>query len=174
LIGGTEADEFRGPGGDDWFVGSGSGRDRFDGGAGSDTASYATSDAGITASLLLGRGSSGDATSDRYASIENLTGSSYAYTITGDHGANVLRGLGGKDRIYGNGGDERITGGGSDDFIDGGGGQDYAYYSGPSTDYEIGGAGGYTTVLHLNGGFDGLDTLKNVEFLVFDDLWITL
>lgn len=174
LIGGSGADEFRGLGGDDWFVGSGSGRDRFDGGAGNDTVSYAFSKTGITASLLLGRGSVGDATSDRYANIENLTGSSFADRITGDHGANVLRGLGGKDRIFGNGGDDRITGGGSDDVIDGGEGQDYAYYSGPRDDYEIGGSDGVTTVLHLNAGFDGFDTLTNVEFLVFDDLWITL
>jgi len=174
FFGGSGPDEFRGLGGDDWFVGSGSGRDQFDGGAGNDTVSYATSNEGITASLLRGRGSTGDATSDRYTGIENLTGSSYADTITGDHGANVLRGLGGKDQIYGNGGDDRITGGGSDDFIDGGGGEDYAYYSGPRADYEINSVGGYTTVLHLGGGFEGLDTLTNVEFLVFEDLWFGL
>jgi len=93
-------DEFRGAGGFDWFVGSGGGRDRYDGGVGKDTVSYASSVAGVSASLTLGRGSSGDAARDLYTSIENLTGTNADDDLTGDNGRNVLRGLYGEDRHH--------------------------------------------------------------------------
>ena len=56
VYGGDAAEDFRGLGGFDWFVGSGGGKDRYDGGSGKDTVSYAVSAAGVTASLSLGRG----------------------------------------------------------------------------------------------------------------------
>jgi len=184
FYGSADEDEFRGLGGNDWFVGS-FGRDRYDGGSGLDTVAYTQAPGGVEASLLLGRGSAGQAVRDLYTSIENLTGSSFADTLTGDHGANVLRGMAGNDSIYGNGGGDVLDGGGGHDTLDGGpgndsltggagndlliggAGYDHAYYDGPMADYIIRGRVGYATVTSANG--EGFDQLIGVEALVFSD-----
>ena len=77
----------------------GLGTNILDGGAGSDTVSYASATAGITARLDLGFGlHSADGLFDTYISIENVTGSDFADTIVGEAGvANVLCGGGGDD-----------------------------------------------------------------------------
>ena len=174
FVGDAGENDFRGLGGYDWFVGS-AGRDRYDGGSGFDVVSYANSTAGVTASLLLGRGTGGDANRDLYTSIENLTGTSFADILTGDNGRNTLRGLYGADTIYGNGGVDRITGGGSDDDIDGGSGFDYAYFSASRAEYQIETfAHGRTTVDFRGAGGDGTDTLLNIEALVFTDTMVFL
>lgn len=174
FVGDAGENDFRGLGGYDWFVGS-AGRDRYDGGSGFDAVSYANSTAGVTASLLLGRGTRGDANRDLYTSIENLTGTSFADILTGDNGRNTLRGLYGADTIYGNGGVDRITGGGSDDYIDGGSGFDYAYFSASRSEYQIETfADGRTTVDFRGAGGDGTDTLLNIEALVFSDTMVFL
>ena len=162
-------DDFRGLGGFDWFVGSGGGKDRYDGGTSVDTVAYSSSVAGVVASLLLGRGSAGDAARDLYTSIENLTGSSFDDILTGDNGRNVLRGLYGQDRLYGNGGVDRLEGGGSDDYLDGGAGWDYAIFSGNRHDYTITTLDDVTTVDRIAPGGDGTDTLINIEALQFAD-----
>jgi Ca2+-binding RTX toxin-like protein len=165
--------DFRGLGGYDWFVGS-AGRDRYDGGSGVDTMSYSSSTGAVSASLLLGRGTRGDAARDLYTSIENLTGSSFADILTGDNGRNTLRGLYGADTIYGNGGVDWITGGRSDDIIDGGSDFDYAYFSATRAEYRITTTAGTTTVDFLGSGGDGTDTLLNIEALVFSDTMVFL
>ena len=167
--GSSGQDDFRGLGGYDWFVGSTGGRDRYDGGNGQDTVAYTASGSAVVASLLLGRGSSGDAARDLYTNIENLTGSNYNDTLSGDGERNVLRGLFGEDRLYGAGGADRLTGGKSDDFLNGGGGFDRAYYSGDRSEYDIETVNGRTTITHNVQGQDGVDTLINVEALIFAD-----
>ncbi|MEQ6250957.1 M10 family metallopeptidase C-terminal domain-containing protein [Sulfitobacter sp. HNIBRBA3233] len=162
-------DDFRGLGGYDWFVGSGGGKDRYDGGSGLDTVAYSLATEGVVASLLLGRGTAGDAARDLYTSIESLTGSSFDDILTGNNGRNFLRGLYGEDVIYGNGGVDRITGGGSDDYIDGGSGFDYAYFSGNEDEYAIDMRDGFVFVEYLGSGGDGTDQLVNIEALVFAD-----
>jgi len=169
LYGSDGEDDFRGLGGYDWFVGSGGGRDRYDGGSGLDTVSYVLSDAGVTASLLIGRGSGGDAARDLYTSIERLTGSSHADTLTGDHGRNELRGMFGDDFLFGNGGVDRLTGGGSDDYLDGGAGFDFAIFSENRSEYTITARSGQTIVQYDGAGGDGTDTLVNIEALIFAD-----
>jgi len=184
FYGTADEDEFRGLGGNDWFVGS-FGRDRYDGGSGLDTVAYTLAPGGVTASLLLGRGSAGQAIRDLYTSIENLTGSSFADTLTGDNAANTMRGLGGDDLIYGNGGNDvldgsngndtldggagndSLTGGAGNDLLIGGAGVDRAFYVGPRADYAIIGHTGFATVTSANG--DGADSLIGVEVLVFSD-----
>lgn len=173
FYGSAGEDDFRGMSGNDWFNGS-AGRDRYDGGGGSDTVAYAAAPAGVAASLLLGRGTAGQAARDLYTLIENLTGSDFADTLTGDHGANILQGLGGDDLIFGNGGADRIDGGaGADtlqggagnDLIDGGAGRDYAVFAGNRADYIVTGTATQATVQ----GPDGTDLLTGVEGLIFAD-----
>lgn len=168
-VGSEGEDDFRGLGGYDWFVGSGGGRDRYDGGSGLDTVSYAMSGEGVTASLLTGRGSAGDAARDLYTAIERLTGTSHDDILTGDHTRNELRGLHGEDFLYGNGGVDRLTGGGSDDYLDGGAGWDMAIFSGERADYTITEFGDHITVEHNISRGDGTDTLVDIEALMFVD-----
>ena len=78
------------------------GADSMVGSAGStDTASYAHSAAGVTASLSTAYAymATGDAAGDSYVSIENLLGSAYADLLIGDANANVLTGNGGGDTL---------------------------------------------------------------------------
>lgn len=174
LIGGEEQEDFRGLGGFDWFVGSGGGRDRYDGGSGKDTVAYTSSPGSVTASLIAQRGMAGDAARDLYTSIENLTGSNHADILTGDNGRNVLRGMWGEDQLRGNGGVDRLYGGGSDDFIDGGSGWDYAFFDHDRADYAILHLGNAVRVTYLPGGGEGTDSIFNVEVLRFadDDVFI--
>jgi len=169
FYGSDGADDFRGLGGYDWFVGSGGGKDRYDGGSGFDMVSYAASDAGVSASLLLGRGSRGDAARDLYTSVERLTGSNFDDILTGDNGRNELRGQYGEDLLFGNGGVDRLTGGGSDDFLDGGSGFDYALFSEDRDQYTINLSESGVTVRYNGQGGDGTDTLFNIEALQFAD-----
>ncbi|MDT8326269.1 MAG: calcium-binding protein [Roseovarius sp.] len=168
FYGDDQANDFRGLGGYDWFIGSGGGKDRYDGGSGLDTVSYANSSAGVAASLLLGRGLAGDADRDLYTSIERLTGSSFDDLLTGDNGRNVLRGMHGRDTLFGNGGVDRLEGGGSDDYLDGGSGWDYAVFSGNRAEYTIT-QGSLGITVHHNAGNEGTDTLFNIEALQFAD-----
>lgn len=161
--GGTNG--FRGLGGYDTFVGSAGGRERYDGGAGSDTVAYFLSPAGVSASLLRGYGTEGDAARDLYTSIENLGGTSFDDILTGNHSRNYLRGLAGDDLIFGNGGVDYITGGRGDDTIDGGAGSDYAVFDGNAAEYVLQRSGADVTV----SGADGTDRLSDVEYFQFDD-----
>ena len=170
FYGGAGEEDFRGLGGYDWFVGSGGGKDRYDGGSGYDTVAYTASGSGVVASLALGRGSVGDAARDLYTDIENLTGSNLADTLTGDAGRNTLRGMYGEDRLYGGAGVDRLHGGGSDDLLDGGAGFDYALYDGARSDYRVlQGADGLASVTWLAGGGEGQDLLVGIEAVVFSD-----
>jgi Ca2+-binding RTX toxin-like protein len=174
IYGSDGADDFRGLGGYDWFVGSDGGKDRYDGGSGRDTVAYSGSPGGVVASLLLGRGSGGEAARDLYTSVENLTGSSFDDILTGDNGRNVLRGLYGQDRLFGNGGVDRLTGGGSDDYLDGGSGWDYAIFAGNRAEYSVTTSGAQTIVARIAAGGEGTDTLVNIEALQFADGFLFL
>ena len=104
---------------------SGAGNDYLDGGNGTDTASYATAAAGVTVSLgITGPQNTTGAGIDTLVSIENLTGSDFADTLTGDEATNVISGGLGADTIAGEGGSDRLYGGDGDDVIEGGTGWD--------------------------------------------------
>jgi Ca2+-binding RTX toxin-like protein len=127
----------------DTLLGS-AGDNVLDGGAGLDTASYATAAAGVSISLAIaGAQDTIGAGHDTLVSMENLTGSAFNDTLTGDGGANV------------------IQGGSGADTLDGGGGIDTVSYAAASSTVKVD--------LHLTGAQNtsgaGIDTLSNFENL---------
>lgn len=123
LVGRGGADVLYGGDGKDVLIG-GSGGDVLRGGKGRDTASYEDASGGVVANLANSHHNKGDARGDRYASIENLLGSSKGDKLTGDRGANLLDGAGGHDVLYGRGGNDTLVGGKGADILTGGGGSD--------------------------------------------------
>jgi hypothetical protein len=87
LSGAAGADHLRGDGGNDTLDG-GAGADILNGGDGFDFVSFASSVAGVSASLA---GASGDGVGDTWISIEGIVGSNHADTLTGS-GAAQLQG----------------------------------------------------------------------------------
>jgi Ca2+-binding RTX toxin-like protein len=130
LDGGAGNDVLSGGGGNDTLIG-GSGTNALDGGAGSDTASYETAAAGVTASLNAGTAvGAGGILNDIFAGIENLTGSNFADTLTGDSGVNRLDGGAGGDTLDGGAGNDILVGGAGIgvDLLTGGAGVDNFLY----------------------------------------------
>src|SRR3954451_5258450 len=82
----------------------GLGADVLDGGAGFDFAGYQNAAAGVTASLAIPAGNTGEAAGDTYTSIEGLIGSIFNDTLVGDANNNELRGGSGADALDGGGG----------------------------------------------------------------------
>jgi serralysin len=119
--GGNET--FKGLGGSDVLKG-GAGADVLDGGTGNDTASYAGSDA-VNVNLATKAALGDQATGDKIAGIENLTGSSYNDVLTGGNGGgNVLTGGAGADKLDGGAGNDVLIGGAGKDIMTGGIGED--------------------------------------------------
>jgi Ca2+-binding RTX toxin-like protein len=101
LIGDARNNRLYGEGGNNTLVG-GAGADYLDGGFSSaDTASYATSNAGVTINLVAGTGIGGHAQGDVLVNVEEIIGSGYADTLLGG-------GIAG-----------RLSGGAGNDFLDG-------------------------------------------------------
>ncbi|MCV9965960.1 calcium-binding protein [Pararhizobium sp. BT-229] len=128
ITSGAGNDTLNGFDGNDTLVGNGGG-DALNGGNGSDTAVYAGSNAAVQVNLLAATAAGGHATGDVLTSIENLTGSQYADTLTGDNAVNRLDGGLGADTLYGLDGDDTLIGGAGADIIYGGAGTDTASYT---------------------------------------------
>ncbi|RUT05902.1 hypothetical protein DSM106972_031080 [Dulcicalothrix desertica PCC 7102] len=169
IQGSSGNDILTGTDGDDYLVGgAGSGwpSDILNGGVGNDTASYITATFGVAASLAEGTGWQGDATGDKFISIENLEGSPYNDFLIGDNGANILTGLAGNDTLEGRAGDDTLDGGAGEDTLWGGDGNDILR-GGFEKDTLVGDLGNDI----LEGGFGddsldaglGDDTLKDLE-----------
>ncbi|MGO1076862.1 calcium-binding protein [Inquilinus sp. CA228] len=152
LAGGLGDDSLSGGAGDDLLEG-GAGADSLNGGDGVDAAGYATSLAGVQASLDRPAGNTGAAAGDTYSGIENLLGSAFADRLEGDAASNALRGGAGDDRLGGLGGDDRLVGGDGNDVIAGGSGSD-RIYGGAGDDRIAGGAGADTVVVQPGFGRD--------------------
>ncbi|MGO1080370.1 calcium-binding protein [Inquilinus sp. CA228] len=119
LFGSTGDDKLDGGAGNDILEGGeqGDGIDQLTGGDGIDTASYASSAAGVSVNLATGAASGGDAAGDTFSSIEQVLGSGFVDTITGNAGANTLWGMAGNDVLTGGIGADVLKGGaGSDTF----------------------------------------------------------
>ncbi|MFG6487753.1 PA14 domain-containing protein [Roseateles sp. BYS78W] len=169
LIGSNFADSLKGDAGDNRLDGGngddllegGAGADQLIGGAGNDTATYASSTAGVKASLVNAATNAGDAAGDSFQSIENLTGSAFDDTLEGDAGTN---------KLVGGAGDDVLIGGAGADQLIGGAGSDTASYAGA--------ASGLTVSLAnptLNTGDAAGDTFDSIENLTgsgFDDVLI--
>ena len=97
---------------------------QLDGGAGSDTVSYASSPAAVTVDLVAGKGSGGHAQGDTLIGIENVTGSGANDTLSGDDNANQLVGGEGDDTLNGLPGDDTLIGDAGNDIFSGGQGDD--------------------------------------------------
>lgn len=114
----------------------------------------------------------------------SVSGGAAADALVGDARAETLSGLAGNDVLFGGAGDDTLNGGdGADilvggagaDRIDGGAGVDEARYGGLAADYAIGvTASGWTVSDARANPRDGVDTLINVENLVFADKTIGL
>ncbi len=79
----------------------GAGADLLVGGDGTDFASYAGSEAGVTVDLLRGTGLGGEAQGDRHDGIEAVLGSDQDDRLSGDNAANTLIGGKGEDTLRG-------------------------------------------------------------------------
>ena len=115
-------------------------RNAIDGGAGSDTVSYAAAVSGVSVDLVNGTVANGD--TDALIAIENAIGSAFADALIGGGGVNqlsggdgddtlaagagedVLLGQGDDDQIYGEPANDVLSGGTGDDMLDGGAGVD--------------------------------------------------
>lgn len=129
--------------------------DTLDGGAGIDTASYASATSGVNVSLqVTATQDTGGGGLDRLTAIENLSGSAFGDTLTGDAGVNVLSGgLGndtlngglGADTLNGDDGDDSLYGNQDNDVLNGGAGTD-TLYGGQGDDTLYGNSGDDTLV----------------------------
>jgi Ca2+-binding RTX toxin-like protein len=104
---------------------AGTGNNVLDGGAGSDTVTWAygvSGAVGVTASLASGTATGSG--SDTLIGIEHLIGSANADRLTGDGNANHLSGGLGNDTLDGGGGADTLAGGDGNDQLSGGLGAD--------------------------------------------------
>ncbi|MFN7890247.1 MAG: DUF4347 domain-containing protein, partial [Pirellula sp.] len=161
LIGGAGNDSLYGGGGNDTLDG-GVGSDYIDGGAGTDTVTYANSTAGVTVNLGVNfQTSTGDASGDWIANVENVTGSAFTDTMYGNSGNNTLDGGAGDDIIFASGGIDTIIGGTGTDVL---------VLSGNRANYSItNNSGTYTVIDTRTSSPDGTETVTGVETFRFAD-----
>lgn len=168
LIGLSGDDYLEGRAGDDILAG-GAGADKMMGGSGRDTASYADSSKGLTASLDAPNNNTGDAKGDIYRQIENLSGSEYGDKLVGNDSVNsiwgkagndTLYGLGGMDKLYGDAGNDTLYGGSHNDLLNGGSGND-RLVGGAGYDTLTGDSGADTFVIGAPG--DGVDKITDFQ-----------
>ena len=90
---------------------------RLEGGNGTDTVAYTSSNGAVRVDLTAGTGSGFHANGDVYVSIENIVGSSYGDTLIGTSGANRIEGGYGNDILAGLAGADVLIGGGDFDTV---------------------------------------------------------
>ena len=96
----------------------GAGADSIDGRDGTDTVSYASSQAAVRIDLIAGTGTGGDAEGDVLRAIENVVGSSNADWIKGTDGGSTLEGGAGADTLVAGAGADSLAGGTGIDVAD--------------------------------------------------------
>lgn len=136
-----------------WDAFAFNGADTLAGGAGIDTASYATAAAGVAVSLAVATAqNTAGAGTDTLAAIEALVGSAFADGLTGSANADTLNGAAG---------DDSLTGGAGADSLDGGAGVDWADYGASAAAVSVSLAAGVAGI----GGDAAGDRLACVEAL---------
>jgi hypothetical protein len=93
--------------------------------------------------------------------INSTTGARY---ITGTSGADTLTGTAANDKLEGDGGN---------DMIDGGLGLDTAVFRGVRSNYTFAGLSNGDLVVTSKDGIDGVDTLRSIETLQFQDMSVS-
>ena len=152
--GGDGDDHVEGSSGDDSIVAEATfdGRDRYVGGDGTDTVTYAAR----TTHVKLSIGFAGSGAVDEHdridASVEVLVGGSGPDRLIGSEVDEVLVGGEGRDRLDGDAGADRLSGGGGNDAIVGGDGFD-----------RIWGDGGDDVLHLLDGGADIADCGDGID-----------
>ena len=121
------------------------GDDAIDGGSGFDEVGYSFDadfggTAGVTVNLATGTATDGFGDTDTLTSIESVSGTEFADTLTGD---------GGNNSLFGGRGDDTIDGAAGNDFIDGGAGDDTIVFDAADTSGVDGGTG--TDILSVAG-----------------------
>jgi Ca2+-binding RTX toxin-like protein len=98
---------------------AGAGANVLSGGAGVDTVSYRDAASAVTASLAVAAAqATGGSGLDRFVSVENLEGSSFADLLSGNADGNRLTGGAGDDTLLGGLGNDTLSGGaGADHFV---------------------------------------------------------
>jgi len=106
------------------MLNGGPGADNFLGGNGTDLVYYWNSTVGLRIDMVLPHLSTGDATGDRFNSIEAVAGTRFDDHISGDATANSFSGMAGNDTLFGRAGNDTLNGGDGDDMLNGGPGAD--------------------------------------------------
>mgnify|MGYP001479311204 CR=1 FL=1 len=114
--------------------------------------------------------------------IENAIGSTHNDNLIGNASNNTIRGGAGDDIINGGIGDDTISGGTGNDTIDGGDGNDTFLLDFDSDQYSISAVSSANSVgifsqsnsntYKIINNNDGIDTIKNIEKLTFNDIQI--
>lgn len=182
-------DRIYGGAGYDVLIGD-AGADYLDGGEGTDLADYETAKSAVVASLADPSRNTGDAAGDVYVSIEDLAGSAYDDVLYGDAQGNGINAWPGNDTVYGGDGNDGLDGAEGDDLLYGeggwdllvgGAGRDMAGYTGGIAGYRVylsdgsqfpDTAGAY--MVSAGEGFEGTDTLRQMEGLRFADMTVNL
>lgn len=160
IVGGTGLDLVYGEEGDDIFVideDGGDVWDRFDGGSGRDTITYANFSNSVSIDLNVKPFPEEPATTyqygDLFSTIEDMIGSNFGDSLAGDDIANRISGMAGNDTLRGRQGDDTLDGGEGNDTLYGDEGADMLI-GGAGDDIIYGGAGNDTLI-----GGDGNDQL---------------
>jgi serralysin len=155
ITGNSGNNELNGGAGNDTLVG-GLGGDALNGGADFDTASYASSNAGVNVNLATGVSNGGHAAGDTFSGIEKVIGSAFVDRFTGDAQANSFSGGGNNDALDGLAGNDWLAGGAARDrFV-----FDNGYDVDTVADYQAG-----LDRFDLT-GVSGLDTYQDVRDLM--------
>ena len=149
-------------------------------GGGTDTYDFSNYTTNVTVSLQPGTWTTVSSTQ-----LANLGGGHYAagnianaYLFNNNTASLIENALGGTgaDVITGNIANNTLTGGAGGDTLDGVSGTDTAVYTGASSAYQVTqNADGSWKVVDLRAGSpDGIDTLRNIDFLQFSDATVTV
>ncbi len=168
--GGGHSDLLVGYAGDDTYIITHPNTDiREYSGNGSDTIAIYVSAFATTASIeniymmdgaISFTGGAGDST---------VYGNDHVNIVNADDGDDHIFGYGGNDKLYGGAGDDVLYGGAGNDVLDGGAGGDAAVYAGAIAGYSVVENADKSITVTDNVGAEGIDTLLNIETVVFAD-----